>query len=90
MTAHWTFLTNHSHVLLCLLRNPEARVRDVAGQVGITERAVQRIIGELAEAGALEIVKDGRRNSYRVNLDIPLRHPLESEHTVAELLVRLK
>ena len=85
----WTFLTNHTHVLLCLFRNPDERLRDVAVAVGITERMVQRIVSELAEAGYLQITKEGRRNHYRVNSRLRLRHPLESHHTIGELLTTL-
>lgn len=87
--AGWTFLTNHTHVLLCLFRNPDERLRDVAVAVGITERMVQRIVSELAEAGYLQISKEGRRNHYRVNSRLRLRHPLESRHTIGELLTTL-
>ena len=82
----WTFLTNHSHVLLCLYHNPDMRLRDVARLVGITERMVQKIVADLAGAGYLEITKEGRCNHYRVNADLKLRHPLEMHHTVGELL----
>lgn len=83
---HWTFLTNHTHVLLCLHRDPQARLRDVAERVGITERATHRIVCELKEAGYLAVVKEGRRNRYRVKDGIPLRHPLEHAHTSMELI----
>lgn len=82
----WTFLTNHAHVLVCLLRDPEMRMRDVAVQVGITERAVQRIVAELEAGGALRRERDGRRNRYHVDLSARLRHPLESHRTVGDLL----
>jgi DNA-binding Lrp family transcriptional regulator len=82
----WTFLTNHAHVLVLLHRDPELRLRDLAEQVGITERATQRIVGELVEGGYLTRHRVGRRNSYTVHLDVPLRHPLEADHTVGELL----
>ena len=85
----WTFLTNHSHVLLCLYHNPDMRLRDVASLVGITERMVQKIVADLAGAGYLEITKEGRCNHYHVNADLKLRHPLEMHHTVGELLVML-
>lgn len=84
--ASWTFLTNHSHVLLCLHRDSQVRLRDVAELVGITERSVQRIVQELEEAGVVTRERDGRRNSYRINTDVNLRHPLESHCTVGELL----
>jgi DNA-binding IclR family transcriptional regulator len=84
--AHWTFLTNHAHVLLCVADNPNVRLRDVAVQVGITERAAQRIVTELEEAGYLEREREGRRNVYRLNTAMPLRHPLDSAHRIDELL----
>ncbi len=85
-SATWTFLSNHSHVLICLNRDPGLRMREVADEVGITERAVQRIVHELIEAGVLEVEKDGRRNRYHIVRDIPLRHPLESHRNVGNLL----
>lgn len=88
--SSWTFLTNHSHVLVCLLRDPTLRMRDVADLVGITERAVQRIVNELSEAGYLQVTKEGRRNFYEVHSELPLRHPIESHRSVGELLGLLK
>lgn len=82
----WTFLSNHSHVLICLARNPESVLRDVANQVGITERAVQRIVVDLEEAGYLQRHKEGRRNKYSLNLEKPLRHPVEENCTVGQLV----
>lgn len=84
----WTFLTNHAHVLLCLVRTPEARVRDVAEQVGISERMVQLVLSDLEEAGYLQRSRVGRRNAYEVTGG-PLRHPLEQDHQVEELLAVL-
>jgi predicted HTH transcriptional regulator len=84
--AHWTFLTNHSHVLAILAWNPSIVLRQVALQVGITERAVQRIIADLEAAGVIEREKVGRQNHYLIRLDLPLRHPIESHRTVGELL----
>lgn len=85
--AHpWTFLTNHAHVLLCIVADPHARIRDVAARVGITERGVQRIITELEDAGYVTHEREGRRNVYRVRSHLPLRHPLERHHKVARLL----
>jgi DNA-binding transcriptional ArsR family regulator len=83
---HWTFLSNHGHVLVCLARDPEARLRDVALSVGITERAVQKIVSDLEEAGVVERIRDGRRNRYRLHPERPLRHPIESHRTVGALL----
>ncbi len=85
----WTFFTNHGHVLVCLAGDPDLRTRDVAELVGITERSAQAIIGDLVDAGYITRIKEGRRNRYEVHGDIPLRHPLERDHTVGELLVTL-
>lgn len=88
--AAWTFLTNHAHVLICLSRDPALRVRDLAALVGITERAVQNILAELQEAGVVEIVKDGRRNTYKLQTQIPLRHPVEARKRVRDLIEALR
>jgi predicted transcriptional regulator len=82
----WTFLANHAHVLVCINRDPTATMRGIAEQVGITERAVQRIVAELVVGGYLERRREGRRNVYVINRDRPLRHPLESSTSVAALL----
>ena len=82
----WTFLTNHAHVLLCLTLDPEARGREVAERVGITERAVHRILSELEEGGYVTRARDGRRNRYTVHGDLPLRHPIERHRSVKEIL----
>ncbi len=82
----WTFLSNHSHVLICLAKEPYLRLRDVANRVGITERSAQRIVMELEQAGVLARCKVGRRNSYVVHVEQPLRHPVERHCTVADLL----
>ncbi len=82
----WTLLSNHGHVLVCLANDPHMRLRDVAERVGITERAVQRIVLDLEQAEMLRRDKEGRRNHYRINSRQPLRHPLEQHHTVGELV----
>jgi predicted ArsR family transcriptional regulator len=82
----WTFLTNHAHVLVCIAAEPNIRGRDIAARVGITERAAQAIISDLVADGYLERRREGRRNHYEIDRSQPLRHPLESEHTVGELL----
>ena len=82
----WTFLTNHSHVLLCIAENPDVRMREVAVRVGITERAAQRIVAELEEAGYVSHEKVGRRNHYEVHTSLPLRHPLEDHLEIGALL----
>lgn len=82
----WTFLSNHTHVLVCLAADPEQTLRDVALQVGITERAVQRIVAELEGAGALSREREGRRNRYRLDRSLPLRHPLEQHCRIGDVL----
>ena len=82
----WTFLTNHAHVLICIVGDPNARIRDLAARVGITERAVQKIITELEQGSYLTHVREGRRNVYRVKLNQPLRHPVERHRDVAVLV----
>ena len=82
----WTFLTNHAHVLIAVSRDPELRQREIAQLVGITEGAVQRILHELEDEGFLRRERIGRRNRYFVDADRPLRHPLEHDRTIAELL----
>ena len=84
--ATWTFLTNHAHVLLCVWEDSEARVRDIATRVGITERAVQRILQELESEQYLVRERVGRRNRYRVRADRPFRHPVEDNRPVSALL----
>lgn len=82
----WTIFSNHGHVLVCLVRNPESKLRDIAIDVGITERAVQRIIGELEESEVIKRSRIGRRNHYDIDLDKPLRHPLEEHQTLASVM----
>lgn len=84
--TRWTFLTNHAHVLAVLHANPEIILRDVAVIVGITERAVQQIVHDLAEEGFIEREKIGRQNRYRVIANQPLRHPIESHRSIGDLL----
>lgn len=87
---NWTFLTNHAHVLIAIARDPDARLRDVATQVGITERAAQGIVHHLVAHGYLTRERVGRRNRYEVNDRLPLRHPLEREHDIRVLLAPLR
>lgn len=82
----WTFLTNHAHVLFCLAQDSEIRLRDVADKVGITERAVQRIVTELENGTYITRQRNGRRNSYIVHKNLFLRHPIESHTSVSDLL----
>ena len=82
----WTFFTNHAHVMICLARNPEQPLREVALSVGITERAVLRIVAELEESGYLKRHRNGRQNTYEIHPEKPLRHPLESHCEIGDLL----
>ena len=86
MMSDWTFFSNYGHVLVCLARNNQVRLRDVALEVGITERAVQKIVKDMQEAGFLTVSKQGRRNRYRINRRKSLRHGLESHCNVGKLL----
>lgn len=82
----WTFFSNHGHVLICLAKNVDQPLREVALAVGITERAVQRIIADLEEAGYLVRQKAGRRNTYTLKTSQKLRHELEMDHSIGEIL----
>jgi len=88
-TSPWTFLSNHAHVLICLAQEPTLRIQDLADRVGITYRAVQRILDELEAEGYLRRSRrqdDARSNEYRVNVNLPLRHPIERHQRVSALL----
>jgi len=82
----WTFLTNHAHVLILLSQNPSLVLREVALRIGITERAVQRIIADLEHDGFIEREKVGRKNHYRILTKRPLRHPIESHRSIGDLI----
>ena len=82
----WRFLSNHAQVLLCVARDPDARFRDIAQAVGITERATQRIAADLIDAGYLEREKIGRRNRYHLNTKLDMRHQAQANHEIGDLL----
>lgn len=84
--SSWTFFTNHGHVLICLAFDHDITVRELSRKVGITERAVLRIIGELEAGGVVVRTREGRRNHYIINPDEPLRHPLEDHCKVGDLI----
>jgi hypothetical protein len=86
VSREWTFLSNHGHVLVSLARDPDARMRDVAAAVGITERAVQQIVHDLVTQGYLRKSKIGRRNRYRVIANAHFRHDLEAGVTLGPFL----
>jgi DNA-binding IclR family transcriptional regulator len=84
--ATWTFLTNHAQVLLCIARNPQLTSKEIATQVGITERAVQRLLDDLAKADYISRTRDGRRNVYEIHPERPMRHPAQQGRAIADLL----
>ena len=86
----WRFLSNHTQVLLCIDRDPNARFRDIAQSVGITERAAQRIVADLIESGYVESERVGRRNRYRIRSDTAMRHPAQDGHEIGQLLKLLQ
>ena len=87
--ANWSFLTSHARVLMCIARDPGARLRDIAAGLGITERSAYGIVTELAEAGYVVKQKDGRRNRYQIQAHLPLPEPTSRERTVGEILALL-
>lgn len=89
MATGWTFLTNHARVLLCISRDPGIRLRDIADNLGITERSAYGIVIDLAEAGYIVKEKDGRRNRYEIQAHLPLPEPSNRERTVGEVLALL-
>ena len=82
----WTFLTNHARVLILIAETPNIRLRHIAARIGITERAAQRIVGDLEADGYVSHEKEGRRNRYNLNPDAHLRHPLEHEIEIGRLI----
>ena len=82
----WTFLTNHAQVLLCIAHNPRVTAREIALSVGITERAVQRIVADLEAADYITRSRDGRQNSYTIHENQPMRHPAQHGYPISELL----
>jgi hypothetical protein len=84
--ASWSFLTNHARVLLCIADDPGARLRDVAAKVGVTERSAHAIVTDLVTAGYVVKGRDGRRNRYRIQEDLPLRDPISAQRTIGEML----
>ncbi len=84
--SNWTLFSNHGHVLVCLAGDSEARLRDVAADVGITERAVQKIVRDLQSGGMISVTKHGRRNRYRIHHKKNLRHELEAHCTLGKLV----
>ena len=88
-SQNWTFLSNHAHVLVCVAKNPDVRLSEVAELVGVRERTAHRIVHELIDAGYISVTKVGRNNVYSVDLDKPLRHPLEADHNIQAIIAPL-
>jgi DNA-binding IclR family transcriptional regulator len=86
----WNFLTSHAQVLLCIEQDPEVRLRDIAATVGITERAAQRIVTDLVEAGYVTREREGRRNRYALDRGRHMRHPAQLDHQIGDLLDLLR
>ncbi|HEY8600849.1 MAG TPA: helix-turn-helix domain-containing protein [Thermomicrobiales bacterium] len=84
--AHWTFLSNHAQVLICVARNERPTAKEIAAVVGITERAVQRLLDDLEEGGYLSRYRDGRNNRYEIHAELPLRHPAQEGYGIRDLL----
>jgi hypothetical protein len=82
----WTFLSNHGHVLVCIAQQPDIRLSEIAQRVGIGERAAHRIVHDLIDAAFLTQTRVGRRSLYTVDLDRPLRHPLEADHRLRAIV----
>ncbi len=87
--SEWTFLTNHGLVLSYIALHPRATARDLAAAVGITERTTRKIIADLLEAGYIIKKREGRRNRYRIDANLPLRHPTHGVTAVGDLLQAL-
>ena len=85
----WTFLTNPAQVLLCLAETPDIRLREVAEKIGITERATQRILAELIDAGYVKSERVGRRNRYTVDRQHAMRHSAQLGYEIGALLEAL-
>jgi DNA-binding IclR family transcriptional regulator len=84
--SSWTFLSHHAQVLLCIARDPDVRLRDIAAEVEITERAVQAIVNDLVVEGYVERTRIGRRNHYAIHEEVPLRHRLQRDLDAGTLL----
>ena len=87
--TEWSFLTNHARVLLCIARDPNVRIRDIAACAEITERAAHEIVSHLCEEGYISKQRNGARNVYEVHGELSLRGTLEREHEVREILAPL-
>ena len=85
--GRWTFVTNHGRVLSLITKQPRITTREIAARIGITERAVQKIVAALEADGYIMRQKEGRGSLYEIHPDLPMRHPLERDHPVSDLLI---
>ena len=85
-SASWTFLTNHTQVLICIAEDVDITLREVANKVGITERAAQRIVADLVAEEIIERRRVGRRNHYLVNRGAAMRHAAQANLQIGPLL----
>ena len=88
-SPRWTFITNHGLVLSYIYHNPKSTAREIANEIGVTERTTHKIISDLEAAGYIERRKSGRRNIYDVDPELPLRHHTKQDVLVSELLEAL-
>ena len=86
LMASWSFLTNHARALLCIAHDPGARLRDIAAKLDVTERSAHAIVTDLVDAGYVVKDRDGRRNRYRIQEDLPLRDPISAQRTIGDML----
>ncbi len=89
MKREWTFLTTHGHVFIYLAKYKQATTRQIAQESGVTERAIQKVISDLEAAGYIDRIREGRCNRYIVHPELPMRHWLEQDHTVMDILLAL-
>ena len=82
----WKFLTNHALVLCLVAQQPRITARDIAATIGITEKATRNIINDLEADGYVDKKKEGRRIRYRIDPDMPLRHEIQQEKPIGDLL----
>jgi predicted transcriptional regulator len=87
--GQWTFLSNHGRVFVYIAKHPRSTSEAISREVGLTQRGVQKIIGELGAAGYIARRKEGRCNLYTVRPELPMRHRLERDHAVGDLLLAL-
>src|ERR1700730_2604213 len=84
--ADWSFLTNHARALMYIAHDPDARLRDLAAGLDVTERTAYGIVADLTEAGYVVKEKDGRRNRYHIQANLPLRDSISRQRTIGEVL----